>query len=162
MLSFVHGSWRFFSESCFHENRATRERDRTMNNYNINWDNVFLIHWSDLLHTMAVFPFFLNHSVQQARSQGSEKSKPNLRGLNTSPSTTFHATSCPSSWWRHQMVTFSALLALCAGNSPVTGEFPAKRPVARSVGVFLDLRLNKCCWWFETPSPSLWRHCNAM
>ena len=27
------------------------------------------------------------------------------------------------SWWRHQMETFSALLALCAGNSPVTGEF---------------------------------------
>ena len=30
------------------------------------------------------------------------------------------------SWWRHQMETFSALLALCAGNSPVTGEFPHK------------------------------------
>ena len=29
-----------------------------------------------------------------------------------------------SSWWRHQMETFSLLLALCAGNSPVTGEFP--------------------------------------
>ena len=29
-------------------------------------------------------------------------------------------------WWRHQMETFSALLALCAGNSPVTSEFPAK------------------------------------
>ena len=27
------------------------------------------------------------------------------------------------SWWRHKMETFSALLALCAGNSPVTGEF---------------------------------------
>ena len=29
--------------------------------------------------------------------------------------------SCPitSTWWRHQMETFSALLALCAGNSPV-------------------------------------------
>ena len=28
-------------------------------------------------------------------------------------------------WWRHQMETFSAftLLALCAGNSPVTSEF---------------------------------------
>ena len=26
-------------------------------------------------------------------------------------------------WWRHQMETFSALLSLCAGNSPVTGEF---------------------------------------
>ena len=27
-------------------------------------------------------------------------------------------------WWRHQMETFSALLTLCAGNSPVTSEFP--------------------------------------
>ena len=29
-------------------------------------------------------------------------------------------------WWRHQMETFSVVLALCAGNSPVTGEFPHK------------------------------------
>ena len=28
------------------------------------------------------------------------------------------------SWWRHQMEAFSALLALCVGNSPATGEFP--------------------------------------
>ena len=27
------------------------------------------------------------------------------------------------SWWRHQMEIFSALLVICAGNSPVTGEF---------------------------------------
>ena len=27
-------------------------------------------------------------------------------------------------WWRHQMETFCALLAICAGNSPVTCEFP--------------------------------------
>ena len=41
------------------------------------------------------------------------------------------------SWWRHQMETFSALLlAICAGNSPVTGEFPAQRPVSRSLDVF--------------------------
>ena len=46
-------------------------------------------------------------------------------------------------WWRHQMETFSALLALCAGNSPVTGEFPAQRPVTRSFDVFFGLRLNK-------------------
>ena len=39
-------------------------------------------------------------------------------------------------WWRHQMETFSALLALCAGNSPVPGEFPAQRPVTRSFHVF--------------------------
>ena len=30
------------------------------------------------------------------------------------------------SWWRHQMETFSALLAICAGNSPVPVEFPHK------------------------------------
>ena len=40
-------------------------------------------------------------------------------------------------WWRHQMETFSALLAICEGNSPVTGEFPAQRPVTRSVDIFL-------------------------
>ena len=63
------------------------------------------------------------------------------------------------------METFSALLDLCVGNSPVTGEFPSREPVTRSFGVFVDLRLNKRlskqsrCWWFETPSRSLWRHC---
>ena len=58
-------------------------------------------------------------------------------------------------WWCHQMETVSALLALCAGNSPVTGEFPSQRPVTRSFDVFFDLRLNKrlskqsWSWWFE-------------
>ena len=46
-------------------------------------------------------------------------------------------------WWRHQMETFSALLALCAGNSPDTGEFPSQRPVTRSFDVLFDLRMNK-------------------
>ena len=46
-------------------------------------------------------------------------------------------------WWRHQMEIFSALLDLCAGNSPVNGEFPSQRPVTRSFDVFFDLRLNK-------------------
>ena len=41
------------------------------------------------------------------------------------------------------METFSALLAICAENSPVTGEFPAQMPVARSLDVFFHLRLNK-------------------
>ena len=70
------------------------------------------------------------------------------------------------SWWRHQVETFSVLLALCVGNSPVTCEFPAQRPVTRSFDIFFDLRLNKQLskqswgWWFETPSRQLWRHCN--
>ena len=42
-----------------------------------------------------------------------------------------------------EMETSSALLAFCAGNSPVTGEFHAQRPVTRSFDVFFDLRLNK-------------------
>ena len=46
-------------------------------------------------------------------------------------------------WWRHQMETFSALLAICTGNSPVSGEFPTQRPVTQSFDVFFDLRLNK-------------------
>ena len=29
-------------------------------------------------------------------------------------------------WWRHQMETFSALLAICAGNSPVPVNSPLK------------------------------------
>ena len=41
------------------------------------------------------------------------------------------------------METFSALLALCVGNSPATGEFPAQRPVTRSFGVLFDLHPNK-------------------
>ena len=71
------------------------------------------------------------------------------------------------SWWRHQMKLFSVLLALCAGNSPVTGEFPSHKPVTRSFDVFFDLRLNKRLSkqsmrrWFETPLCPLWRHCNV-
>ena len=41
------------------------------------------------------------------------------------------------------MEIFSALLAICAENSPVTGEFTAQRPVTRSFDGFFDLRLTK-------------------
>ena len=64
------------------------------------------------------------------------------------------------------METFSALLTICAGNSPITGEFPAQRPVTRCFDVSFDILLNKRLskqWWgwlFETPSRPLWRHCN--
>ena len=43
-------------------------------------------------------------------------------------------------WWRHQIETYSALLALCVGNSPVTGEFPSQRPVTQSFDFFI------CAW----------------
>ena len=56
---------------------------------------------------------------------------------------------------------------------PLCGEFtgdrwiPRKKPMTHSFDVFFDLCLNKWLskqsrgWWFETPSRSLWRHCNA-
>ena len=73
-----------------------------------------------------------------------------------------------TSWWRHQMKTFSVFLALFAGNSPVTGEFPSQRTMTRSFDVFFDLRLNKWlskqsrCRCFEPQQRSLWRHCNVV
>ena len=69
--------------------------------------------------------------------------------------------------WTMDYETFSALLAICVGKSPVIGEFPAQRPVTRSFDVSFDLRLNKQLskqswgWQFETPSCTLWRLCNA-
>ena len=56
--------------------------------------------------------------------------------------------------------TFSVLLALCAGNSPVTGELPSQRPVTQSFDVIFDLRRKiqlteqVKCRWFEMPSLS--------
>ena len=61
-------------------------------------------------------------------------------------------------WWRHQIETLSAKLALCAGNSPVPVKW---------FDVFFDLRLNKRLgkqpwgWRLGTPSWPLWRQCNV-
>ena len=52
------------------------------------------------------------------------------------------------------MEIFSALLAFCAGKSPITGEFPTERPVTRNFDVFFDLCLNL--------SRSVRRHCNVI
>ena len=66
------------------------------------------------------------------------------------------------------MENFSAILALFEGNSPITSEFPTQRPLTQSFDVLFDMRLNKHLSkpsrrrWFETPSRSLWRHCNVL
>ena len=74
-------------------------------------------------------------------------------------------------WLSYFMMTPSnwnvSLQALCAGNSPVTGECPSQRPVTRSFDIFFELHLNirlskqSRCQWFETPLRSLWRHSNV-
>ena len=46
-------------------------------------------------------------------------------------------------WWRHQMETFSALLAICAGEFTGHRWITAQRPVTRSFEIFFHMRLNK-------------------
>ena len=78
-----------------------------------------------------------------------------------------------SSWWifgYHDDVIiwnyFPRYWPFVRGNPPVTVGFPSQRPMTRNFDVFFDLCLNKRfskqSWsqWFETPWPSLWRHCN--
>ena len=78
-----------------------------------------------------------------------------------------HSNIATYTWWRHQMEKISALLAFCAENSPVPGEFPTQKPVTRSFEFSFDLRPNKRLskqswgWWYETPSSSLWCHRNV-
>ena len=66
------------------------------------------------------------------------------------------------------METFSALLAICAENSPVPGEFSTQRPVTRSFDVYFDMRPNKRLskqswgWWFHRLSHPFWRHRNVI
>ena len=71
-----------------------------------------------------------------------------------------------STWWHQQMETFSALLAFCAVNSPVTGKFASQLSVTRSFDAIYDLRLKKRLnnksrrRWYETPSCSFLGQCN--
>ena len=101
-------------------------------------------------------PLFFNEQITGKENNSNHL---NLDSLSMTTRVRLARQSCI---WRRQ-----ASLALCAGNSPVTGEFPAQRPVTRSFDVFFDLRLHECLskqprrWWFETPSCSLWRHCNV-
>ena len=50
-------------------------------------------------------------------------------------------------WWRHQMKTSFALLAL--GEPPVTSSFPHKGQWRGAIDVFVDLHLYKC--WANNP-----------
>ena len=71
-----------------------------------------------------------------------------------------------SSYWRHQMEASSALLAICTGNSPVTGEFPAQSQWRGAlICCIICARLNgwvRWGWWFEKPLRPLLRHCNGI
>ena len=126
----------------------------------------FVIWWSYIRHFMVVLKYITWLSTRQMHATSWCKInhayiKWSFHTMTISKWLFWSAAVCP--WWRHQMETFSALLAICARNSPVSGEFPAQRPVARSFNVLFDLCLIKHSpgWWFETPLWSLWRHRNA-
>ena len=90
----------------------------------------------------------------------------------------FAADTCINTWRPEQnghrlhddvlKLNISVLLALCERNPPVTGRVPSQRLVTQSFDCFFDLCLNKRLSkqlrrkWFETPSGSLWRHCNVL
>ena len=61
------------------------------------------------------------------------------------------------SWWRHQMETFSALLAFCVGNSPVTGEFPSQ---GQRRGALMFCLF--CAWCFVCSAPWITRCVNNL
>ena len=61
------------------------------------------------------------------RNNGSLSSwKKNCKNITCTTSASINDTILDVLWWRHQMETFSALLALCAGNSPVPVNSPHK------------------------------------
>ena len=120
-----------------------------------------------LLRPIDVFSFLLERWIGLFLQSSRHRDWPKRLVIACAPSMHVlyqNSRSLHSTWWRHQMETVSVLLALGAGNSPVTGEFPSQRPVTRSLDVFFDLRLTKRLskpsrgWWFETPMRSLWRH----
>ena len=71
------------------------------------------------------------------------------------------------SWRRHQIETFSALLALCAGKGPLNSPSPHKGQWRGALLLFFYPRLDKQLskqsrgWWFETTSRSLRCHRNV-
>ena len=128
-----------------------------------------MIHTYCLLHCLLTIVMQWHHVIVMASQITGKFSlfvqdqiKPSITG----PLRGIHRSPVDSPWWRHQTETFSSLLALCAGNSLVTDEFPSQRPVTRSFDVVFDLRRKWLCKqsrsrWFERPSRSLWRHHNA-
>ena len=72
-------------------------------------------------------------------------------------------------WWPQYMMENNGnnVRVTCPLWRESTGVIPSQRPVTRNFDVFFVLRLNKRlgkqsrCWWFDTPSRSLWRQCDG-
>ena len=62
-------------------------------------------------------------------------------------------------WWRHQMETFARYWPFVLGihRSPVNSTHKGQWGGA----LMFSSSKQSWGWWYETPSPSLWRHCNV-
>ena len=80
--------------------------------------------------------------------------------------TLLEASPFVNSWWRHQRKHFPRYWSFVRGihrssvNSSHKGQW--REALIFSLSCALNKRLSKQSWgwWFETPSRSLWRHCN--
>ena len=87
-----------------------------------------------------------------------KKFQPHRSGARESNST--------KTWWRHQMETFSALLAICVRgihrslvNSLHKGQWCGALAFSL-ICAWINGWINTWGWWFGTPLRPLWRHCN--
>ena len=103
---------------------------------------------------------------------------PNRNELSIMRNHPYNIVFMPQSQWfmMSSNVNIFRVTGPCAGNSPVTGEYPLlppgfplpRRPVTRRFDVFFDLSLKKGFSkqskrrWFETSSCPLWCHCNVL
>ena len=130
--------------------------------------NIFRRQLRMLHRSVTLRVFLVTTRLPPVPTKQQRKISPNKRHETANSDDTSTTKQSDIAWWRHKMVTFSALLAICAGNSPVPGEFPTQRPMTRSFDVFFNLRPNNrlskewWSWWFETPTCPLWRHRNGL
>ena len=121
----------------------------------------------NFLHSTSVLSFCIDVvlalSITSATT-GSDRAHPEIENGSSVQSPQQYG-PVRQTWWRHQMETFSALLAIVRFTGP--RWIPrTQKPSTRSFDVFFDLRLNKRLgkqswgWWFETVPRPLWRHGN--
>ena len=122
-----------------------------------------LLHWLPQYQRRSPAKYIGNFSQYLSRSKHTKKreNEPSAIFLGC----TLHGTKEP--WWRHQMETFSALQAFVRGfhrspvNTPHKGQWRGALMLSLICALKKWLSKQSWGWWFEMPTRSLWRHCNA-
>ena len=113
------------------------------------------------ISSMKRWPFCPGERWVKPLSSGGQCTADSMAAENLSLQGDKSAVVIAFTWWRHQMETFSALLAI------FTGEFPAQRPGTPALMFSLiyawinGLSKQPSGRWFKTPLRSLWSHCNG-